>query len=169
LICKLHVKKGEAAIAAAVLSFVESLFFLLLSYFEHTRSWRPSILLNSYLFLSLLFDAVRSRTLLLVANDSTMGRVFSAAVSLKAVILLLESQGRSKCGISNGTKLSREETSGPFSLSVYLWLNELLFRGGRKVLRIDDLYRLDHALLSKNLHAKVRFNWEKQRGKGDGA
>jgi ATP-binding cassette, subfamily C (CFTR/MRP), member 1 len=102
----------------------------------------------------------------LVANDSTIGKVFSAALSLKAVTLLFYSQGRSKCSIPNGTKLSPEETSGPFSLSVFLWLNELLFRGSRKVLGVKDLYRLDLALLSKNLHPRIWVNWEKTMRNG---
>jgi ATP-binding cassette, subfamily C (CFTR/MRP), member 1 len=140
LICQIQVRKGETAIAAAVLSFVETFPFLLLSYFEHTRLWRSSILLNSYLFLALLFDVVRSRTILLIGKDSVFGRIFSTAVSLKAVILLFESQGRSKCGIPKDVTLSPEETSGPFSLSAFLWLNDLMFRGGRKVLRFNDLY-----------------------------
>ena len=53
----------ELGIACQALSFTAGLVMLLVSFLEHTRSRRTSSLLSFYVFITLLFDVVRARTL----------------------------------------------------------------------------------------------------------
>ncbi len=65
-----------------ILTLVGSLVFGLLSYAEHVRSVQPSLLLNAYLFFTLLFDIVRARTLWLMRYNRVIAIIFTASVGL---------------------------------------------------------------------------------------
>ena len=148
---------------AASLTFVNTLFFSALSILEHSKSLRSSALFNTYLFFSLLFDAVQSRTLWLAGKDAIFTRLFTAAIGVKAGILALESQGKQKW--MPGEQRSPEETSGIFNMSLFGWLNDLVMNGYRKVLSIDDLYSLDAKLSAAPLQAKFSEHWKKSNVK----
>lgn len=60
----------KASIATNAVLAVGALFLVLLSYAEHTRSVKPSLILNAYLLVSLLFDIARVRTLWLRSINS---------------------------------------------------------------------------------------------------
>lgn len=141
-----------------------------LSAVEHGRSPRPSELLTSYLFLSLLLDVTQARTLYLssvIAAERTYSNLFTAAVVLKSIILVLESQQKSKWIIWNKKEHSPEETSGIFSLGVFFWLNRLFLAGFKKVLSIEDLYPLDNSLDPNILREKFYQNLDYSKMKGD--
>ncbi|KAM3083743.1 hypothetical protein ACMFMF_001108 [Clarireedia jacksonii] len=155
--------------AASVLKLVSALFMLTLSVVDHSKSPRPSVLLNSYLFLTLLLDAAQARTLFLSSDDKpevTYSSVFVAAIALKAGILLLEAQQKSRWVGWDEKEHSPEETSGIFSLGVYFWLNEMFISGYRRVLTVDDLYPLDSSFNAKSLHDEFSRNMDYSRMKG---
>ncbi|KAJ0120451.1 hypothetical protein J7T55_015178 [Diaporthe amygdali] len=157
-------------IASSVLKLVSALFMITLSIVDHSRSPRPSVLLNSYLFLTLLLDAAQARTLFLSSEEKpevTYSSIFSAAIALKAGILLLEAQRKSKWVSWDEKEHSPEETSGIFSLGIFFWLNRMFFEGYRKVLRIKDLYPLDSTLGGKALHEEFSKNVDYSKLRGD--
>ncbi|KAF7591124.1 hypothetical protein BBP40_001960 [Aspergillus hancockii] len=157
-------------IASSVLKLVSALFMITLSVVDHSRSPRPSVLLNSYLFLTLLLDAAQARTLFLSSDDKperTYSSIFSAAIVLKAGILLLEAQQKSRWISWDEKKHSPEETSGIFSLGVFSWLNKMFLVGYRKVLTIEDLYPLDSSFDAKSLHEEFSRNMDYSNLKGD--
>jgi hypothetical protein len=157
-------------IAASALKLVSAVFMITLSLFDHSKSPRPSVLLNSYLFLTLLLDAAQARTLFLSAGDKpelTYNSIFSAAMALKVVILLLEAQRKSKWVSWDDKEHSPEETSGIFSLGVFFWLNRLFLVGYNKILTIKDLYPLDSSLNGKALHDEFSRNMGYDKLKGD--
>ncbi|KAF3019761.1 hypothetical protein E8E14_010934 [Neopestalotiopsis sp. 37M] len=138
------------------MQFVAATFMIVLSFFEHSRSPRPSILLSSYLFVTLLFDIAKTRTFWLASatrSEHTYTSVFTAATAVKASLLLLEARHKTKW-INWDTKEphSPEETSGIFDLGVYFWLNALFANGYRSILQIKDLYPLDHSMKGETLH-----------------
>jgi hypothetical protein len=156
--------------AASVLKLVAALLMITLSIVDHSRSPRPSVLLNSYLFLTLLPDAAQSRTLFLSSGakpELTYSGIFTATVALKVGILLLEAQQKSKWVKWNKEEHSPEETSGIFSLGVFFWLNNMFLAGYRKVLTIGDLYPLDSAFNAKSLHDEFSRNMKYSQLKGD--
>jgi hypothetical protein len=86
-----------------------------LSLYDHTHSIRHAAVLEIYLFLTLLFDIVRTRTLWLITADHTAAVVFISSVVLKAVVLGLEAYGERGSWINPEDYLrNREETSGVF-------------------------------------------------------
>ncbi|KAF4440439.1 putative ABC multidrug transporter [Fusarium austroafricanum] len=136
---------------------------VLLSLVDHRKSLRPSVLLNSYLFLTLLLDVVQVRTLFRtwsIKPELAYTGIFTATVALKLCILLLEAQRKSKWVIWNEKERSPEETSGIFSLGVCFWLNKIFLEGYQKVLKLEDLFPLDTSLHGKVLHEKFSHNMD---------
>lgn len=116
------------------------------------------MLLNAYIFLTILFDIAQTRTLWLASDnfdEVTFSRLTTAALSVKAFILVLESQHKSRWIRWDAKDHSPEETAGLFGLGAFLWLNRLFLTGYRKVLTIDDLYPLDQSMASKSLQARL--------------
>ncbi|KJR86312.1 ABC transporter [Sporothrix schenckii 1099-18] len=167
--------------ASSALGLLSSICIFILSHAEHTRSPRPSILLSSYLVLSVLFDITLARTFWMAREDSLAGagsrvslvvagydlnsaetvfcRLFSAALAFRVVLLLLESvQKKSIFRPDAGWKAeehSPEETSGLFGLGAYAWLNTIFLKGYNTVLTIDDLFALDYSMSTQRLEAKL--------------
>ena len=155
--------------AASVLKLVSALLMITLSALDHSRSPRPSVLLTSYLALTLLLDATQARTLWLLSygkSELTYSATFSAAIALKATMLLLEARQKSPWVCWDHKEHSPEETSGIFSLGVFLWLNKMLRMGNRKIMTIDDLYPLDSAMSAQELQDKFSRNVDYSNLKG---
>ena len=120
--------------------------------------------------LTLLLDVSQSRTLYLssaVFTERTYSSLFTAAVAVKATVLLLESQQKSKWVHWNKNEHSPEEKSGILSLGVFFWLNRLFLTGYNKVLSINDLYPLDGAMDPTRLHEKFSRHLDMAKRKGD--
>lgn len=145
---------------------------LTVSVVDHSRSPRPSMLLNSYLFLTLLLDIARARTLFL-SSDSDHGSeivyssIFCASVGLKTAILLLEACQKARWVAWDATKHSPEETSGIFSLGVFFWLNKLFVAGYRRTFTIESLYPLDSTFDAQALHEEFAKKIDYAKLKGD--
>lgn len=143
---------------------------IVLSLVDHRKSPRPSVLLSSYLFLTLLLDAAQARTLYLSSNDKpefAYSGDFTAAVALKVGILVLEAQRKSRWVNWNEKEHSPEETSSIFSLAVFSWLNKIFLDGYKKILTMKDLYPLDSAFNSESLHEQFSRKVDYCKLKGD--
>lgn len=149
------------SIAASTLSFVTSLVFCALSYAEHSKSLAPSLLLNAYLFLSLVLDAVLLRTLWLTPFDTAIRNLFTASSIMKCIILLLEAKEKRAYFSSSDKQRSPEETSGLYSQGVFWWLNSIIIHGFRNILKPDDLYEVDEAMSTAVLDSKFWMAWNK--------
>ncbi|KAH9220185.1 hypothetical protein DL95DRAFT_433377 [Leptodontidium sp. 2 PMI_412] len=139
-------RKFEAFLISSSATTLASAWCIsVLSYLEHSRSPRPAILLNAYLFITILLDITQTRTLWLAStsvDEITFSRLFTAATVLKALLIILEEH-------------SPEETSGLYSIGAFAWLNRLFMRGYTRVLSLDDLYPLDQTMASNVLQAKL--------------
>ncbi|KAJ5392854.1 hypothetical protein N7465_011828 [Penicillium sp. CMV-2018d] len=157
-------------IASSALNLVSALLMITLSVVDHSKSPRPSVLLSSYLFLTLFLDVAQARTLFLSSDDKpelTYSSIFVAAIALKTGILLLEAQQKSRWVGWDEKEHSPEETSGIFSLGVFFWLNKMFLVGYGKVMTIGDLYPLDSSFNARPLHDKFLKNMDYSRLKGD--
>ncbi|KAK2008949.1 ABC transporter [Colletotrichum eremochloae] len=156
-------RDGFAA-AASALSFLAALFMIVLSYFEHGKAPRPSMLLTGFIFLQILFDAVTVRTSWLMAGTfptQLFARLFTASLAVKIVILFVEAQRKAKWIRWTPEEHSPEETSGLFSLGVYFWLNRLFLQGYSRVLAISDLYALDRGMAAETMQAALARELDK--------
>ena len=153
-------ERTPAAIGAATLSLIDAFVFCVLSYAEHGRNIRPSGILGSYLFFSLLFDIVRVRTLWLIGDDTIEARLFTASFVAKVFILVLEAKSKRDYLSPEDRLRGPEELSSIFSQGVFFWLNQLIVAGYMKVLSLEDLYPLDEKLSALSLHAKFSRTWD---------
>jgi ATP-binding cassette subfamily C (CFTR/MRP) protein 1 len=149
--------------------FVSTLYIIVLSSLEHLRSPRPSILLNGYLFLTILFDIAQTRTLWLASaslQEITYCRLFTTALVAKAVLLIFESQHKAKWVQWDDKKHSPEETSGIFGLGAFVWLNRMFLAGYKKILTIEDLFHLDQSMLTEALQVRLTHHIESPSSRG---
>jgi ATP-binding cassette subfamily C (CFTR/MRP) protein 1 len=164
--------RGEQAalfISSATLELVAIALALPLSFLEHARSPRPAMLLSSYLLLSLLFDIVRSRSFWLLASTHTenaFAAVFTAAIGVKTVAFLAESQTKTRWIQWDAASHSPEETTGFFGLAAFTWIWKLFAIGRKKVLTLDDLFILDRHMASDTLRLKLQASREVSPAKG---
>ncbi|KAK4669961.1 uncharacterized protein QC763_207550 [Podospora pseudopauciseta] len=157
-------KLGIYFIPADALALTSSICMLLLSSLEHTKSPRPSIFLNAYLFIATLLDISQTRTIWLASSNHdelNYASIFTVGVAIRALLIVLESQSKSRWILQweKGAH-SPEETAGLYGLGAYFWLNKLFLRGYRGVLTIDDLFPLDHNIASAKLYAEAGHNFE---------
>ncbi|KAF5679393.1 abc transporter [Fusarium heterosporum] len=147
------------SVPAEILRFAVIIAIFLLSFIEHKKSPRPSVLLGCFLSLTLLFDIVRTRTIWLLArNDASSASTFAgmvvATTVFKGLVLVFEAQHKTYTQEWKESH-SPEETSGIFSLSTYTWVDRLLLSGFRSLLSIDDLYTLDQTMSASTLQVKM--------------
>lgn len=146
------------SIASGVVQLLAAICMLALSHLDHERSTRPSILLNSYLFISVLLDIAQARTYWLSARlhtETVFAAIFTISLVLKVIILVLEAQHKTKwIRWSTSVLHSPEETNGIFGLGLYSWLNKLFFIGYKKPLEMQDLFPLDRAIAAKDVYER---------------
>ncbi|THX05327.1 multidrug resistance-like protein [Aureobasidium pullulans] len=156
----------KPATAASVLSFASSIAVLTLSYMEHSRSLRPSMLLNAYLFITTIVDAATLRTLWLLTPFSPRIRnIFTVAFVIKAVVLLLEARGKRNYVKTEQNK-SPEDFSGLYGQALLSWLNGLVWKGARHLLKPEDLYDISEDVASERLSTRFAEEWERQSKTG---
>ncbi|KAL2074710.1 hypothetical protein VTL71DRAFT_8489 [Oculimacula yallundae] len=156
--------------ASSTSRLVAGILMIILSTIDHCRSARPSIVLSSYLFLTIVFDVAQIRTLFLLSFSDLERRysvIFTISVAFKVGILFLEAQSKSKWIVWDEKVHSPEETSNIFSLGVFFWLNRMFLRGYTEILTVDNLYPLDQSLRSTTLHDKFSRNMDYSKMKGD--
>ncbi|PTB42176.1 hypothetical protein M441DRAFT_78932 [Trichoderma asperellum CBS 433.97] len=149
------------SIAAAVLSLVAACCIVLLSHIEHVKSIRPSFLLTSYLFTTLLFDAARLRTEWLLSVNVAYAAVLSTSTILKLALLVLENIEKRRILLDSNKSPSTESTSGPFNRGFFVWLNSLLITGWATVLTLHDLPAIYEKLSSEKLAVIFSKRWDK--------
>ncbi|PQE04085.1 ABC multidrug transporter protein [Rutstroemia sp. NJR-2017a BVV2] len=142
-----HAPRTSATIASASLNLVSAVSLILLSHFEHSKTIKPSDIINVYLFASLLLDIARVRTQWLLPNrEDSIGLTLTISVLLKVVILCLEATEKRKHLVSTYRNYSRESTSGIFNHLFFWWLNPLFLTGSGKVLSFEDLHSIQRPL-----------------------
>ena len=148
-------------IPAAALSFIDALAIIVLSRVEHIYNLRPSTLLNIYIFVSVITDVARVRTLWLIKGDLAVAILYTCSTTLRFAMLLLEAMEKRHILRSIYPSPSSEEVSGIFNRSVLGWLNPLLLNGFRKILSVSDLLPIDSNLCGEALQTSLPRLWEK--------
>lgn len=155
-----NVTKTKASLPAILLTLVGYLVIPILSYAEHVKTLRPSLIINTYMIISLLFDAVRARTLWSRSEDKIAGD-FTAGVVIKLVIVLLEAVEKRWILRVEYRGSPPEESSGIYNRSFFWWLNGLFRLGWSKTLELHDLFPLDKHLCSEYLQNLLQSSWLK--------
>lgn len=151
--------RTKTSIAEAVIGLVDAFAIAGLSYVEHTRSIKPSVLLNGYLFFSVLLDIPLARTFWIRPGFRAIAGVFTVALAIKAALLVLEESPKPLLVGEKSTP--RETAAGVISRSVFWWCNKLLLTGSRLVIGVDDLGSIDDKFDSNKLLEQLETEWEK--------
>ena len=160
------VVRTGASVPTAIVTVVAGIVLPLVSFVEHDRTVRPSSLLNVYLFLTVLFDIARVRTLWLQQYNHAAAIVTTAAVAVKSILLLLESVEKRNILLPKPAAVSPPEaTAGIFNRLFFLWLNKLFRTGFSEYLKVDDLFILDKHLSSEYLGHKLQSAWVNVKSK----
>ncbi|KAJ0346194.1 hypothetical protein COL26b_008793 [Colletotrichum chrysophilum] len=157
---------NRVSVAAAVLGVLDALALGVLSHTEHVRSIRPSTIICVYLVFSLAFDAVQCRTLWLLPGLQKLAAVFTASLTVKLAMFMLEVQGKRRFLIAALRNLSPETTSGIIGRGFFWWLNGLMTRGFKATLSPAALYDIDEGLKSEELLQRLLQQWDQRKGKG---
>lgn len=158
-----NASKTKVSVPVAVVNLLAALVMVCLSWAEDARSIRPSSLLGLYLFFSLFFDMTQVRTLWLRGTSLGISIVSSAAITVKFVLLFLESQNKRRYLLASYRQLPPESTSGILNRSVLWWVNELFRRGYQSLIKFDSLWVLDEELTSEGLSHKIHRAWDRRR------
>ncbi|EGP90793.1 putative ABC transporter [Zymoseptoria tritici IPO323] len=148
--------RTSVSIPAAAISCLASLSLVYLSNLEHSRSIRPSSVINLYLFGSLVLDIPQARTLWLRQAPKEVSALFTACLGLKTLVLFLEARGKRGSLFPQYRLYAPEALVNLFNRTVLWWLNPLFWQGYNKFLAIEKLYNVDPDLASSAVEA--RFN-----------
>jgi ATP-binding cassette subfamily C (CFTR/MRP) protein 1 len=152
--------KTRASYSFAAFSLVGTVFFGLLSHLEHFRALQPSALLDVYFVVSLLLDCARTRTLWAIADAHDIAVISIVMLLVKLCIVILESQGKAHLFKPIYDRPSKEGSGGIFDRAFFWWLNHLLVLGYRKSLVVEDLTKVDDALVSNDLLLAMKLKWK---------
>ncbi|RAK78057.1 putative ABC multidrug transporter [Aspergillus fijiensis CBS 313.89] len=143
--------------AAIAIGFAVSPIFALVSHWEHTRSLRPSTVLNVYLLGTIPLDAARARTLSHMPGNAVIASIFIALVVCKFVLLVLEATGKKSL---LARSLPLEQTAGIFDRSAFWWFNPLLLAGYKRSLTPGDLLAVDEDISLERSKEEIRQKWK---------
>ncbi|KAF3761592.1 putative ABC multidrug transporter [Cryphonectria parasitica EP155] len=161
---RLHGPFYHWKVASAALSILTIGPMSILSYYEHTRQPRTSLLLNAYLALSLCLGIIRARTAWLVFGSDAYTLLFTISLVFTIVIASLEVVPKKYSHTEEPQEISPEETSGLYSLALVSWLNPLIRLGNRKILDTEDLYPLHTQLSAADVSRNFSKRWQGDKG-----
>ncbi|OOO04876.1 ABC transporter related protein [Aspergillus oryzae] len=150
----------RVSIASGVLGFLATLTLAVMSYQEHHRSIRPSILLGVYLTISTLLDGSQARTLWLRGNHRPIAIVFFAMVVLKLITLVIESIQKRHLLRGPYSHYPSDALGSMYNRGVFWWLNSLLLQGSSHLFQQGDLPPLDPKLASETVGYQMESAWQ---------
>ena len=151
--------RTKASIPNAAINVVGTMSLGLISYVEHQRTIRPSLMINGYLVLSIGFDAAATRTLWLQGYNNAIAAVTSISMALRCVLLVAESIRKESILRAEWKGESPEATSGLIGKVFFGWLNRLFMAGYSRSLSLEDLFPLDKHLTSDYLYHMLSKAW----------
>lgn len=158
--------RTRASIANAVIRVVGACALGVLSFTEHQRTLRPSLILNSWLLITLLFDIAQVRTLWLQGYQSAIAPATTVSVAIKTVLVVVEAIEKRTILRGKWKAATPESTAGFYNQAFFWWLNPLFLKGYSKSLEVEELYGLDKHLSSDYLYPRVKTAWENVAAKG---
>ncbi|KAH6623990.1 ABC transporter [Chaetomium sp. MPI-SDFR-AT-0129] len=154
--------RTQTTLTAAALALVATLGLALLSYAEHTRTVRPSSILNTFLFATFLFDIVHVRTLWLRAAthvEDIISYLATAAAAVRAALVVLEALEKRRSLRPEYQAYPPEATTSIYNRTFFWWLNPLFLQGFRREIDVDDLFVLDKHLKASYGYQRFYTAW----------
>jgi ATP-binding cassette subfamily C (CFTR/MRP) protein 1 len=95
----------------------------------------------------------------LTQDAAVVPSIFTAALCIIVILLLLELNFGSQAGERAGYTPSLEETRGIGNRSLFLWLLPLFRMGYKKKLSLEDLNSVDEELSAQRLRPRLERKW----------
>ncbi|KAJ5431092.1 P-loop containing nucleoside triphosphate hydrolase protein [Penicillium cf. griseofulvum] len=152
--CLPHSPRTKISVPSAAVAVTSTLALTLRSFYEYTRSLRPSSLICIYLLGSIIFEIPQVRTLWLLRPTSYSYPIAATAtitLTTCSLLLLLETKEKRNHFSPQYGHISLESSTGIFSHSTYC------FRGN---LSLDNLLPLDEELTSKSIASRHHQQWK---------
>ena len=149
----------RTTLAGAVLALVSTVCLLVLSFFEHGRSIRPSAILQLFYFMTILVDLPRIRTQWLLDGNTIAAALVTVIFVLRLPLLWLESVQKWHHSNIPAEKIPPEERQGIFGRTFFWWLNPLFLEGYHRDLTMDDLFAIDDGLKGTILYNRLLKSW----------
>ncbi|KAJ5712805.1 ABC transporter integral membrane type 1 [Penicillium malachiteum] len=154
----------NVSLPADVIELIALSLAILLSYFDHCRSVRPSTFLLLYLSSRSLLGVARIRTLWLITGARNAAIPFTLGFVCTLLSLFLESKEKRKILVPNVEKPETPEPySGIWKRASFLWLAATFRRGYVKVMSVHDLPELDPKLNSQVVSQELHDSWRQVR------
>ncbi|KJZ73968.1 hypothetical protein HIM_06636 [Hirsutella minnesotensis 3608] len=150
------------SLVAAALSCASAVCVGALFYTEHRHSPRPSTLLSLYLTVSLLFEAIKTRSLFRRDGLLAESSLSAAATGLRLFLLIVAEISKRSLLHEFSRVAGPEETSGFWGRSLFLWLHSVFRMGFRGCIKIDDLQDSGTTFTSVRLLSKFEDAWSKE-------
>jgi len=122
-------------------------------------------LINVYLFLTLLFDIAKVRTLWQYDGTEKLAAVYSSTIGVKVFLLVVEAMEKRDILFDQFKHPSPEVTAGVWSISTFSWLLSLLRLGFGKELVMSDLYPADDSMTTTALLRQASNSWSSWKNK----
>lgn len=154
-------RNSDNAITAATLSCVAAISLVPILDLEHRHTLRPTAYVSAWLFLNILFDIVKARSLFLRDDLHTIGILTSVSCLLKAFVLALEEVSKKSLIKDEKTKqdVGPESTSGFLSRTLFLWVYKLFIHGFKNVVSLNDLDKLGPSFATQHVADQLFLNW----------
>ncbi|KAH0598736.1 hypothetical protein MHUMG1_04040 [Metarhizium humberi] len=138
--------RASTSIAEAVFGIIAGFSVTGLSYLEHARSVRPSLLLNFYLLITAILDLAKVRTAFLRLGKHTLASLLVAALVIKVMLFVIEEVPKKP--IYPEKPVPRESSAGVTTLDV------------------DDIGIIDEKFDSQRLLLQLEEAWDKDSKQG---
>jgi ATP-binding cassette, subfamily C (CFTR/MRP), member 1 len=101
----------------------------LILHLEHSRTYKPSCLLQTYLVVILLANTYHLRLIWILRREFGIFTLSLAQIAVLAILLIVESMHKKSFSIASQEKTSPEDFNGIFGERLFLWLVPLFRRG----------------------------------------
>ncbi|KAL4908813.1 hypothetical protein BDW74DRAFT_187329 [Aspergillus multicolor] len=160
------VLQTRASLSAGIVNIVATVAASYASFTEDQRSVRPSDLLVLYFSATSLCHLPRLRSLWLI-NSVDPCRYLSLVILLVTVaIVILESASKTRILHPAYKNATKEERSGFWSRSFFIWVLPFLQTGYRSFLVVDDVPQVDAALQGQASGDRLQRAWHSGGGEG---
>ncbi|KAJ6785127.1 hypothetical protein PWT90_07569 [Aphanocladium album] len=149
----------HTALAATILTVFASVAISAVIYAHHLYDLQSSSLSSTYVAVTMLLDATRSRSFFL-RDKVPLGAAAAVTAGLKLAMVLAEEVPKTGLILHPSPHVGRESTSGFLSRLCFLWVNPLLSYGYRHDdLAVDDIGGLGPEFAAELLHRNFGRRW----------
>ena len=150
----------HTTVANASVAFVTTVVLAVLSDFEHCKAVRPSAIIQTFFFFTIILDTPRLRTQWLLDNNNIIATLISVVFAWRLVLIFVESLQKWNYSSIPPESIAPEDRQGVFGRTFFTWLNPMFMEGYKRDLTMDDLFQIDDDLKGQKLHARLLKQWK---------